>query len=431
MPSVMTAFRRHHGRLLAGAVGAVLLAACAPAHATSAPPLRIGAIFPLAGVTATDAGDEYAGASIAAQLVNAAGGVQGRQVSLDVRDVDSVAAVPAAVRSLQADGVTVVVGAYSSQLSIPAAAAVANAGMVYWETGAVADQVTGQGSPLVFRVGANGADLGGNSGRFVLQQLVPRFGVPAASSSAFLVTADDAYAHSVANGVRTALSAGGMPVAGEAVYNPFAPNWAPVIAQVRAAHPAVLLLSSHVPDGVAFRRAFLAAGLQVKAFVGTTMAQCDAFGAALGADAVGVFASDRPEDGFNESALNSAARALFDRFAQVWSQQRGGPPTEEAISGFSAAWALFDQVLPHAQGFGAQAIAVTARTLDLPEGSLPNGAGVLFSVAPAQLGQNLRAAADIWQWQAPRHYVVVWPATYATGPLQTGSDPTSTSAGGW
>ena len=151
-------------------------AGCAPASLSQSPSLRIGAIFPLSGSTATDAGDEYLGAAIAAQLVNDAGGVHGRQVSLDVRDVGGVAQVPAAVASLHADGVPVVIGAYSSQLSIPAAAAVSRAGMVYWETGAVADQVTGQGSPLVFRVGANGADLGGNSGRFVLQQLLPRFG---------------------------------------------------------------------------------------------------------------------------------------------------------------------------------------------------------------------------------------------------------------
>ncbi len=367
----------------AATLGAALLASgCAPATAQP-PPLRIGAIFPLSGSTASDAGDEYLGAQIAAQMVNAAGGIQGRQVSLDVRNVEFTGQVAGAVASLRSDGVPVVIGAYSSQLSIPAAAAVANAGMVYWETGAVADQVTGQGSPLVFRVGADGADLGGNSGRFVLQQLVPRFGSSTGSSSAFLVTADDAYAHSVADGARAALSAGGMPVTGEAVYNPFAPDWGPVIAQLAAAKPSVLLLSSHVPDGVAFRRAFLAAGLQVKAFIGTTMAQCTDFGAALGADAVGVFASDRPEYGFNQSALSGSARTLFERFATAWSKNRPGAPTEEGISGFSAAWALFADALPGASHLDAQGIAASARALDLPNGSLPNGAGLLFSTRPA------------------------------------------------
>lgn len=380
--------------------------------------LRVGAIFPLSGSTAADAGDEYLGAGIAAQMVNASGGVDGRLVSLDVRDVDSTQGVDAAVRSLRSDGVPAVIGAYSSQLSIPTAAAVSRAGMVYWETGAVADQVTGGGSPLVFRVGADGADLGGNSGAFVLRQLVPRMGAPAASLSAFLVTADDAYAHSVAGAVRSALVAGGMPVSGDAVYNPYSPDWTPVLAAIRSAHPAVLLLSSHVPDGVAFRRAFLAAGLHVDAFIGTTMAQCADFGAALGAAAVGVFASDRPEYGFNAGALTGAGRALYQEFAAAWRQRTGRAPSEEGISGFSAAWVLFADALRGAARLDAPGIAAAARAIDLPEGSLPNGGGVLFSSALAQLGQNVRAAADIWQWQAPQRYVVVWPATYATGRMQ-------------
>jgi hypothetical protein len=43
---------------------------------------------------------------------------------------------------------------------------------------------------------------------------------------------------------------------------------------------------------------------------------------------------------------------------------------------------------------------------------------VLFSTAPGQLGQNIRAAAVVWQWQAPRVSVVVWPPVYATGQVK-------------
>ncbi|HET6794916.1 MAG TPA: hypothetical protein VFH45_10755, partial [Acidimicrobiales bacterium] len=63
---------------------------------------------------------------------------------------------------------------------------------------------------------------------------------------------------------------------------------------------------------------------------------------------------------------------------------------------------------------GPTAIAAAARSTVLPAGSLPNGAGVQFGSGGDQ-GQNLLAAAVIWQWQAPRHSVVVWPETYATG----------------
>ena len=382
------------------------------------PPLRIGAIFPLSGPTADEAHDEYLGAQLAAQLVNAAGGAAGRQVTFDVRDAVSAATAQQAADSLRQDGVPAVIGAYSSALSIPLAAAVARDGMVYWETGAVADQVTGQGYPLVFRVGADGRDLGGNSGRLIVQQIAPRLGRAPAQINAFLVTVDDASGHSVADAARAALVDGGARVAGEAIYDPQAPQFVPVLSAVEAARPDVLVLSSHVNDGIAFRRAFVAAGIYVQAFFGTTMAQCyPVFGDTLGPEAVGVFASDRPGYGFNPGALDPSAHALYEQFAAAWTKQTGRAPSEEGISGFAAAWALLHNVLGSG-ATSAPAIAAAARSLDLPSGSLPNGGGILFSNNAANLGQNLRAASVIWQWQAVYHSVVIWPAPYATGTMK-------------
>ncbi len=406
-----------------GLIGAVLLpvlaGACATVAAAGPVPLRIGAIFPLSGGTAPDSTDEYLGVTLAAQMVNAAGGVAGHRITLDLRDVEDQTQITSAVASLHADGVPAVIGAYSSQLSIPAAAAASADGMVYWETGAVADRVTGQGSPLVFRVGVDGAELGTNSGKFIVTQLVPRMGIPLARVRVSFVTADDEYGHSVADATRTAVEAGGLRVMGESVYNPYTPDWAPVMRAIATAKPDILVLSSHIQDGIAFRRAFLAAGLQVKVFMGTTMAQCDQdFGNVLGSGAVGVFASDRPQGDFNPSALDPRARALYDRFAALWKQRTGAAPDEEGIAGFSAAWVLFADALGRTGDPSADDIAAAARSLDLPDGSLPNGGGVLFSSAPAQLGQNVRAAAVIWQWQAPRVSVVVWPPVYATGQVK-------------
>ena len=405
-----------------GLIGALILpvlaGACASVAAAGSLPLRIGAIFPLAGTDAPDSTDEYLGVQLAAQMVNTAGGVGGRSISLDLRDVEDQTQLPAAIASLHADGVPAVIGAYSSQLSIPAAAAVAAEGMVYWETGAVADRVTGAGSPLVFRVGVDGAELGSNSGQFVTSQLVPKLG-PVSKIRVYFVTADDEYGHSVADATRSALHAGGLSISGESVYNPYTPNWAPVMQALASAKPDILVLSSHIQDGIAFRRAFLAAGLSVKVFMGTTMAQCDQdFGNVLGSGAVGVFASDRPQANFNPDALDPQARALYNRFAALWKQRTGEVPSEEGLAGFSAAWVLFADVLGRGVSDEAPSIAAAARALDLPEGSLANGAGVRFSTAAGQLGQNIRAAAVVWQWQAPRVSVVVWPPVYATGQVK-------------
>jgi branched-chain amino acid transport system substrate-binding protein len=382
----------------------------------------VGSVFPLHGELGEMAADEGLGVDIATSLVNADGGVGGRRLQLDVRDVSTVDDAAAALDSLRADGVDVVFGAYASDLSMAASAEAAKRGMLYWEAGAVADRITGRGLPLVFRVGATGGNLGANSVHFAATQLAPRLGRPVSALRVSLVVADDLYAHSVADAARADAEAAGMTVVSETTYNLLETRFDSAVAAIRAARPDILVLSSHVPDGVAFRRAFLAAGLHVGALIGSTMAECGYdFGDMLGADAVGIFASDRPGDGFDPATLGAGGRAAFDRFAAAWTQRHGGAPSEEGIAGFSAAWALFHHVLPAAAAEGfldPVGIAAVARTMDLPAGSLPDGGGLRFASDAGRLGQNLRAAAVIWQWQAVRRSVVVWPSEYATGTIR-------------
>ncbi len=467
----------------AALVAAAAMAAGALAVA-SPPPVVVGAVFPLTGDAAPLASETLRGVQIAADMVNAQGGVHGRRIVLDVRSIASAGDAPAAMAAIRADGAAVVIGAYSSDLSVPASEAASAEGLVYWESGAVADRLTGQGLPTVFRVGASGTNLGTNSGSFAVQELAPRLGRTAASLRVAIVAAQDDYATSVADAAARAVAAAGGHVVSRIGYSLLAPQFGALMPLVAAARPDVLILASHIPDGVAFRQAMVAAGLHVGAFIGTTMAECDPeFARALGPDVVGVFASDRPVGGFRPDALDASARAVYDQFAALWASDAGsapqpnggadaalgwsgsawsgasaggwtygaaaagssgaagagpasgatgsaalpvtGPaatmawngPTEEGLSGFTAAWALFHEVLPAAAGTDAQAVASAARSMDLPAGSLPNGAGLRFSADSATLGQNTLAAAVIWQWQAARHYTYVWPATYATGQI--------------
>ncbi len=423
-------------------------------------------MFPLAGSQGLGA-QELLGVRIAVDLVNADGGVDGRPVALDVRDLESGTDAPAAVAALKADGASVVIGAYSSDLSIAASAAADQAGLVYWEAGAVADRLTGRGLPLVFRVGASGSNLGDNSAAFAAAQLAPRLGRSAAQLRVAIVSARDAYAASVAAAAAATARAAGVSVVADLTYDLVVPDWAGVMHALAASRPDVIILASHIPDGVAFRRAMLAAHLHVAALIGSTMAECSPdFAGDLGPAAIGIFASDRPTGGFQPGALSPAARAVYDRLAAAWladppaalpqatpgtaapgygngdwsggvpatpgtspSAETGGytitgpltegspaaGPSEEGLSGFTAAWALLHDVLPTASSLDAAGIAAAARAADLPAGSLPNGAGLRFSTDPGTLGQNTRAAAVIWQWQGVRSYTYVWPTTYATG----------------
>ena len=434
-----------------------VLTGCGTAR-TDGGPIRIGAVFPISGNAASLAGPELTGVRIAADQVNAGGGIGGRKIELVVRDVQSREEAAQAMGELRDQGIQLVIGAYSSDLSIAASEAAEKAGLLYWEAGAVADRLTGRGLPHVFRVGASGSNLGANSSAFAATELASRLGKPVSQLRIGIAVADDDYARSVADAAEATARERGMPVVVRRSYNLALPDWPSVMADLAAARPDVLILASHIPDGIAFRQAMLASGLKVGALIGSTMAECDPdFAGELGADAIGVFASDRPTAGFQGSALGAEAAAAYARFAADWATAakddsgagagpsaaggdaaRGygdaeytihGPAedataeeSEEALAGYSAAWALFRHVLPAAAASGgalaADAVGGAARAADLPEGSLPNGAGLRFSTDPTRLGQNERAAAVIWQWQAVRTYAFVWPPTYATGSIQ-------------
>jgi branched-chain amino acid transport system substrate-binding protein len=414
--------------------------------------IRIGAVFPISGNAASLAGPELTGVRIAADLINADGGIAGRRIELEVRDLRSRAEADAVMADLHAKGIRLVIGAYSSDLSIAASEAADRAGLLYWEAGAVADRLTGRGLPMVFRVGASGANLGANSSAFAADDLAGRLGKAVSELRVAIAVADDEYARSVADAAEATAAQRGMPIVIRRTYNLAVPSWPSVMADLAAARPDVIILASHIPDGIAFRQAMLTAGLKVGALIGSTMAECDPdFAGVLGPDAVGIFASDRPTAGFQASALDAEAAAAYARFAAAWgaaprptgadsyvsgdtygsseytihgpAEDATAEQSEEALAGFSAAWALFRHVLPTLPaGDGAAAaepdvtaVAAAARAVDLPDGSLPNGAGLRFSADPARLGQNERAAAVIWQWQAVRTYAFVWPPTYATG----------------
>ena len=437
-----------------GALAIVLLLVATVLGCQSATnPIRIGAVFPISGNAASLAGPELAGVQIAADLVNADGGIAGRPIELVLRDLRSRDEADGVMVDLAGQGIEIVIGAYSSDLSIAASEAADRAGLLYWEAGAVADRLTGRGLPMVFRVGTTGGTLGANSSLFAARELAGRLGVDASELRVALAVADDEYARTVADSAESTAVGLGMPIVTRTTYNLYLPDWPAVMADLTAARPDVIILASHIPDGIAFRQAMLDSGLRVGALIGSTMAECDPdFAGELGEDAIGIFASDRPTAGFQPSALGPEAAATYARFETKWrdaAKEGAGDNTgsgdgtggyggryddaeysihgpgedataeesEEALAGFTAAWALFHHVLPAADSTSdltAETVATAARALDLPDGSLPNGAGLRFSTGPASLGQNERAAAVIWQWTDVRTYEFVWPPTYAT-----------------
>ncbi|HLY22889.1 MAG TPA: ABC transporter substrate-binding protein [bacterium] len=381
-------------------------------------PVVVGAVYPVEGPQAAPGAgvDEYHGLLLAADYVNGRGGVGGRPVEVRLASAPSSDSAPAAVEQLAESGVTAIAGTYGSVIARPAAETAAHLGVVYWETGAVGE-IPAEAGPgrYFFRVAPSGGVLGREAVAFVRDQLAPRLRRPGPLRYT-VVYVDDAFGRSEAQGEIAEIRRSGLPLAASVPFNPWRANYAALTARIAASRTDVLIVGAYMENAVALRQAILRAHVPLAVNIGGCSAYImPEFGRRLGAGAVGVFSADKTGDLLPTRALTpDAARALL--WAQREFQRRYGHPLwEPALSGFTGGIALFGDVLPRARDFSAAGIADAARRSALPDGALPNGAGLAFGApGTAGAGENLRAASVIWEWIAPNTRALVWPPKFAT-----------------
>jgi branched-chain amino acid transport system substrate-binding protein len=358
--------------------------------------------------------EELRGVRLAVEWTNKHGGIGGRPVRLETVSADRAEAVPGALAGLRTRGATIVLGSHGSTMSAVAAEEAGRRGVSFWETGAVGEiDTTGAGRSF-FRLAPMGASLGRHAIAFVRDTLAPK--LPAHGQLRYAVTyIDDPYGRAVGKGAEAEVSESGQVFAGAFPYDPQTKDFAPLATQLAAAKPDVLFAVSYLDDGVALRRATL--HLPLLAAIGTSSSFCHpAFGNQLGDEAVGLFASDKPDAGHvNAAALQPEGRKALEWVAATYTARFKEDMSSPALSGFSSAVALLMHVAPAARSLTPAGLATAAMTVKLPVGTLANGGGLDLAPAGAvDAGANRRSAGVIWEWVAPRTRAVVWPPSMAT-----------------
>jgi branched-chain amino acid transport system substrate-binding protein len=400
------------------AAAAIVLAACSTGPADDTDTVRVGAVYPLSGSQGSGGRDEHRGVLLAAQLVNADGGVDGRVIEVVSTDVPAAEAAAGAVEDLHADGVDIVLGSYGSTISSPASATAADNEMVFWETGAVG-MLTPRSrlGERTFRMPPTGAVLGRNAISFVNGPLADAFGRDPRELRYAVSFVDDVYGRAVAAGALQAAADLDLDVVGRFGYDFQTVDYDALARRIDRSGADVLFVSAYLVDAIELRRALVRNAVDLLASIGTSSSYCmPEFGAALGEGAVGLFASDKPSgDAIDPSTLRPEGAALLRRARAAYDARWGEEMSPAALAGFSAAWALFAHVMPAAGELTPEGIAEAALAADLPAGSLPNGSGLRFGEpGTATAGDNVAAAAVIWEWLVPGEHMVVWPPELAT-----------------
>ncbi len=398
----------------------ILLAAVGCSGIRGERAILIGAIYPTGGSQGPGGMEEYRGATLAAEFANQQGGVHGRSIRLQLARADSSDAVPAAVDRLVQAGVRVIVGSYGSTISLPVAELASQRGLLFWETGAVGELgMNAAVGERVFRFAPTGAALGRAAVVFVRDQLTPRLArtQPLRYSVAYV---NDVYGRAVGVGAIAAILESRLPLAARLPYDLAHVDFDELARRIATSRTDVLVVAAYLDDAVKLRRAIVRAKVPLVANIGTSSSYCmRAFGHLMGADAVGIFASDKPDgEAFLPDRLLPEGAVALKWATAEYRQRFKEPMTAPALAGFAGGWALFHHVLPRASDLSPAAVARAAQEVQLPEGSLPNGSGLAFAPpGRPDAGANLRATTVIWEWVQVETRAIVWPGTFANHPI--------------
>jgi branched-chain amino acid transport system substrate-binding protein len=413
-----------------GLAGVSLLAGCAPAspptsqapapqQATPAPTsgtITLGALFPYTGNLALLGNEQFNGCDVAVEMVNERGGIDGKKIELVKADApDPTAATSEANRLITQAGQKLILGSYSSALSVPATAVAERARVIYWEVGAVSDQVTARGFKYAFRTCANATALGNVAAEYAARGVAPVLGTDPTSLKVVIIHEDGPYGTDVGNAAAEMSKSLGLQVLAKESYSSAkTTDFAPMIVRFKGLNPDILIATSYINDAVLFWKQARELEFNVKAHIGTGGGHGIVdFARARGDDVNGVFDVDPPPP-VNPAGLKPEVQAEQKEFIERFTGKTGHEPFVHATMGFAGTMMLLKEVLPKAGGTDPEKVREAALNADAPEGSFVNGWGVRFAGPEApNAGQNLHTFAAVTQWQE-QALKIVFPEKYAT-----------------
>ncbi len=394
---------------------AALVVGISSAVAQQGQPWRIGALYPLTGNLALLGNENLNGARVAVEMINEAGGVDGRKVELVSGDASTPdKAQSEAERLSSLENLQVITGTYSSGLSYAASQVVERHGGIYWETGGIADGLTQRKFKNYFRVVFTASSNGQLAATVAKDIIAPKLGVKPEDTTVMIVHEDSDYGTSVASAAEAKAKEFGFKIAARLPYKASTTDLSSLVLRMRASNASIIIASSYANDALLIQREMKQLGVNAQAFIGTGgIYGLPSFAEGLGSGADGIIDTEGSAN-VNAAALSDDARKLLDQFKMGFERENGRPPSYVGTQGFVGTYLLLDKVLRSAGSTDPDKVRTAALALDIPAGGTPLGWGVKFAGEgdPMQ-GQNLRAFPVAQQWQNGK-LVVIAPANLKT-----------------
>ncbi|HZD03240.1 MAG TPA: amino acid ABC transporter substrate-binding protein [Actinomycetes bacterium] len=298
----------------------------------NAEPIRIGASLPLTGDFSHPGVASQRGYTIWQDMVNANGGLLGRQVQFKAVDdaSDQKTVVSNYNRLIKQDKVDLLLGGFSSMLNIPASAVAEKSRMVYVCPSCGSPKMFDRGFKHLFfaqpAVAAHQADL--------FAQYVASLPASQRPKTAAYPSQENPFAQPVVDSVRKLLEAIGIKTVYNEVYPEETTNFDAIASAVKASKADLVAQGAVFEDGVGLVRSFVKAGYSPKVlFQVSAPSNGDEYAKGVGkANTEGVF--------YAVSWSPDANYPLNQRFVQAYKSKYGGVPPEDTADAFAAAQVL-------------------------------------------------------------------------------------------
>jgi branched-chain amino acid transport system substrate-binding protein len=247
----------------------------------AAEPIRVGVTASLTGAYAKLGQDQLSGIRMWADDINARGALLGRKVEIVHYDDASDPGKSAALyeRLITRDRVDLLLGPYSSDITLEASRVAERHSFPMVATGASSGKIWEQGFQNIFQIDAPAEQY---------MELPLQLAAERGLKRIALVYADTEFPREVAAGAREMTASHGMQIVLDEAYPQNGTEFGGIAARLKAASPDVVIGGTYFNDSVALVRAIRKTGLKPEVLVMTVGPAQEDFGRQLGDDANGV-----------------------------------------------------------------------------------------------------------------------------------------------
>ena len=304
---------------------AMLYMTATPAAEQVPGPIRVGMTVSLTGEYETPGKDELFGAQMWASDLNGRGALLGRKVEIVYYDDKSDAATSARLyeRLINEDKVDLLLGPYSSDLTMAASTVAENHNFPMVATGAADGRIWARGYKNIFGIDAPAREY---------MKLLVDSAAGAGLKRIALIYADSDFPRGVAEGVRDLAASNNMEVVFDREYSQDRTDFSAMLQQMKASKPDLLVGGTYLDDSIAIVRAAKQVQLSPKAIVLTVGPSLKEFGNALGSDADGVLGVI--------SWIRSAHLPMTRDFSYRYKQKHGHNPGAHVAYGYGGGQVL-------------------------------------------------------------------------------------------